>query len=154
VTLQSPIFRRAGPADAASIQELTRQVYAKWIPLIGREPRPMTADYSASVQEHWIDLVEDGGSVIALIEMIPKDSFLLVENVAVDEKQQGHGLGAALLRHAEDMARYSGLPEIRLYTNAAFAGNLAFYERIGFSETGREPLPDGGIMVNFRKPVS
>ena len=37
-------LRQAVPADAPAIRELTRAAYAKWIPLIGREPKPMTAD--------------------------------------------------------------------------------------------------------------
>jgi len=31
-------LRRAIPADAAAIRELTRAAYAKWVPVIGREP--------------------------------------------------------------------------------------------------------------------
>ena len=42
------------------------------------------------------------------------------------------------------------MPEIRLLTNAAFAENLVFYQRLGFSEHGREPFR-GGTTVYFRK---
>ena len=31
-------IRRAGPADA--VRALTRLAYAKWVPLVGREPTP------------------------------------------------------------------------------------------------------------------
>ena len=41
-------LRRATPSDAAAIRDLTREAYAKWVPLIGREPKPMTADYDAA----------------------------------------------------------------------------------------------------------
>jgi hypothetical protein len=34
-------LRRAIAADAAAIRELTRQAYAKWVPIIGREPLPI-----------------------------------------------------------------------------------------------------------------
>ena len=46
--------RRAGPADAAAVRELTRAAYAKWVPVIGREPRPMTADYDMAVRDHLV----------------------------------------------------------------------------------------------------
>jgi hypothetical protein len=37
-------LRQATAADAGAIRDLTREAYAKWVPLIGREPKPMTAD--------------------------------------------------------------------------------------------------------------
>ena len=147
-------MRRAGPGDAASIRELTRAAFAKWIASIGREPRPMEADYEKAVREHWIDLYEADGALAALIEMIPAPDHLWIENIAVHEKYQGRGLGRVLLAHTAEIARKSGLGEIRLATNAAFAANLSFYRHMGFSETAREALPHGGIVVRFSGPVS
>jgi len=37
-------------ADASAIRALTREAYAKWVPVIGREPKPMMADYAKAVQ--------------------------------------------------------------------------------------------------------
>ncbi|MFN0193004.1 MAG: GNAT family N-acetyltransferase [Aestuariivirga sp.] len=147
-------MRRAGPEDAAAIRDLTRVVYAKWIPFIGREPKPMTADYDRAVRDHWIDLIEEGCELVALIEMIPAGDHLIVENLAVAESAQGKGFGARLLAHAEQVAREAGFEEVRLYTNAAFAGNVAYYPRRGYRETARTPLPDGGVTVYFAKAVS
>ena len=50
-----------GVADAAAIRDLTRAAYAKWIPVIGREPMPMIADYDEAVRRHRFDLLEAGG---------------------------------------------------------------------------------------------
>jgi N-acetylglutamate synthase-like GNAT family acetyltransferase len=133
---------------------LTRRVYAKWIPFIDREPKPMMADYERAVRDHWIDLVEEAGELVALVEIIPAGDHLIVENLAVAEAAQGKGLGARLLAHAEQVARDAGLSEVRLYTNAAFAGNVAYYTRRGYRETARTPLPDGGTTVHFAKSVS
>jgi hypothetical protein len=38
-------FRRAAQADVVAIRDLTRAAYAKWVPVIGREPKPIGADY-------------------------------------------------------------------------------------------------------------
>ena len=54
-------MRRATPADAATVRDLTRAAYAKWIPLIGREPKPMTVNYERAVVDHIIDLYEVDG---------------------------------------------------------------------------------------------
>jgi hypothetical protein len=38
-------LRRAQPADARAMRALTRAACASSVPHIGREPKPMTADY-------------------------------------------------------------------------------------------------------------
>jgi hypothetical protein len=61
------ILRRAVLSDASAVRELSKAAYAKWVPLIGREPMPMTANYEREVMEHLIDLYEEGGELLALI---------------------------------------------------------------------------------------
>lgn len=146
-------LRRATLADAPAVRVLTRAAYAKWVPLIGREPLPMTADYDRAVVEHVIDVWEDDGQLLALIEVIPAADHLLIENLAVRPDQQGKGLGAKLLLHAETLARSLGLARIELYTNAAFASNLAFYSRRGYEEYRRGTLVPGSVTVFMRKFV-
>jgi GNAT superfamily N-acetyltransferase len=83
----------ATAADADAVRCLTRDAYAKWVLLIGREPLPMLADYAAAVRDHRIDLVYRDGILVGLIEMIPESDHLLIENVAVSPAFQGQGLG-------------------------------------------------------------
>ena len=144
-------FRRAGLSDAPVVRDLTRSAYAKWVPLIGREPLPMTADYERAVVEHQIDLYEDDGELLALIELVPEHDHLLIENVAVRPDQQGKGIGDRLLHHAEDVARSLGYAEIRLYTNAAFEVNIAFYAKRGYQEYRRGSLLPGSVTIFMKK---
>lgn len=46
---------RATPDDAPAIRQMVRDAYAKWVPIFGREPMPMTADYDKAVREHEVD---------------------------------------------------------------------------------------------------
>jgi GNAT superfamily N-acetyltransferase len=149
--MQKPSFRHATSADVSAISEITRAAYAKWVPVIGREPKPMTADYEQAVADHVIDLCEQEGQPIALIELIPRPSYLLIENVAVLPDR--HGNGGLLLERAETIARSLGLNELRLYTNAMFATNIAFYARRGFEEFWREPRASGSEVVHMKKSV-
>jgi len=144
-------LRRAKPRDASAIRNLSRACYAKWIPLIGREPLPMTADYERAVMDHIIDLYEDGAGLLALIEMIPRTDHLLIENIAVRPDQQGKGLGDGLLRHAEAVALSLSLAEMQLYTNAAFTSNLDFYSKRGYREYRRGTVVPGSITVFMSK---
>lgn len=146
-------LRQATRTDVATIRELTRAAYAKWVPLIGREPLPMTADYAMAVEQHRIDLLEGADGVIGLVETIPGADHLLVENLAIRPDQQGRGLGDRLLRHVEDLAREGRFGEIRLYTNARFEANLAFYAKRGFAEYERREFAPGTTVVYMRRPV-
>lgn len=134
-------MRRAGPADAAAVRALVRAAYAKWVPLLGREPKPMTADYDTAVRQRLVDLLFQDGELAALIEMQPGTDHLLIVNIAVAPSRQGRGIGRRLLAHAEDVAASLGLRELRLYTNGLFEENLRLYARVGYRIDREEVLP-------------
>jgi GNAT superfamily N-acetyltransferase len=138
--------------DATKIRALTRAAYAKWVPLIGREPLPMQADYGRAVAEHTIDLLIVDGALAGLVETILQPDHLWIENVAVAPKQQGRGFGRLLLDHAERRALQSGRTEIRLLTNQAFAANLELYAKRGYSVHRTEPFR-GGTTVHMSKRI-
>lgn len=143
--------RRATTADAEVVRELTRAAYAKWVPLLGREPRPMTADCNAAVRDHLVDLLRVDGADVALIEMAPTAHHLLIVNVAVAPVHQGRGYGRAMMAHAEEVARSLGLGEVRLYTNALFTENLQLYSRLGYRVDGEEKHPQFGGTLHMSK---
>jgi len=145
-------LRRAGPSDAAAIRELTRAAYAKWVPLIGREPKPMGADYEAAVREHRFDLLYREGRLAALVETIVRPDHLLIENLAVSPACQGLGLGKKLMAHVEGLAAALGFAEVRLYTNTLFAENIAFYARLGYRVYKEEEFR-AGVAVHMSKAV-
>ena len=146
-------IRRAGPSDAPTVRELTRAAYAKWVPVIGREPRPMTADYDLAVRNHLVDLLYVGHNLVALIETAPEPDHLLVVNVAVAPALQGHGFGRALMSQAEEVARSLGLDELRLYTNGRFIENLRLYGQLGYQTDCEEVHPQFGAVVYMSKRI-
>jgi len=145
-------LRRAGPADAAAVRELTRAAYAKWVPVIGREPMPMRVDHEVAVRDHLVDLLYVDDQLAALVEMIPAADHLLIENVTVLPVFQGRGYGRRLMAHAKALAVSRGLPEMRLYTNKGFAGNVRLYGRLGYQVDREEPFM-GGVTVYMSKPL-
>ncbi len=146
-------LRRAGAADASAVRQLTREAYAKWVPLIGREPKPMVADYAEAVRHHFIDMLYLDGELAGLIETIPEVDHLLIENLAVAPAFQGRGVGQHLLAHAEALTASLGHGEIRLYTNKRFAANVAFYLKRGY-RLDREEAFTGGVMVHMSKRLA
>jgi GNAT superfamily N-acetyltransferase len=143
-------FRPASPRDVPAIRELVRAAYAKWVPVIGREPLPMAADYQLAVREHQIEILHVDGAMAGLIETMLNADHLWIENLAIRPSQQGKGLGPKLLARAEESAAAAGRRESRLQTNAAFAANVALYTKLGYAIDKREPFM-GGITVFMSK---
>ena len=134
-------FSRATPADAGMVRDFTRAAYARWVPVVGREPRPMTADYDRAVREHRIDLAHIGGELTGLIEMIEHPDCLYVENVAVASIRQGQGLGTMLMAHADATAAQLGYGVIKLYTNKLMTPNIRLYQALGYAIDGEQAFP-------------
>ena len=153
VLLMTPTLRRATPADADAIRDLVTAAYEGYIPLLGRTPIPMLADYDEAVRAHEVWVFDDGlAGIIGVIELIPHPDHLYVENVAISPARQGQGLGRRLLDLAEREARARGLTQLGLLTNERYTSNIAMYERSGFVETHRtEHL--GSDLVHFRKSL-
>jgi pimeloyl-ACP methyl ester carboxylesterase len=145
-----PLLRLATPADVPAIADLVRRAYAPWIAVIGREPRPMSADYAVAVAAHRFDLLEEDGRLAALIETEQHPDHLLVTNIAVDPARHGDGVGRQLLAHAETLARAADLPALRLFTNARMARNIAIYQRAGYRIETVETL-ETGVGVHMLK---
>jgi ribosomal protein S18 acetylase RimI-like enzyme len=143
-------LRIATPADVDAITALTREAYAKWVPLIGREPLPMTVDYAQAVEIHRFDLLHVGETLAALIETVPDDGWLLIENVAVRPAFQGRGHGVRLMKLAEDLAAEAGLKGARLYTNQRMTKNIRLYAALGYRVDSEEMSPVG-VRVNMSK---
>jgi len=145
-------LRPATQDDVPAITALVRAAYEKWVPLIGREPMPMQADYDEAVREHMIDLLFDGDDLVGLIETIPHSDHLFIENVAVAPPRQGQGFGRHLMAHAEGKARTLNLFALRLVTNAAFASNVQLYRDIGYRVESQEAFL-GGVAVHMHKAL-
>ena len=149
---QDMVTRLGTIADVAAIRDLSRAAYAKWVPVIGREPLPMAADYDAAIREHRIDLLELDGTLVALVETITRVDHLWVENISVSPNYAREGLGRLMIDKAEEIAAEQRFREIRLATNKAFAGNVEFYLNAGFTIDREEPFRNG-IAVYFRKSL-
>jgi GNAT superfamily N-acetyltransferase len=145
--------RPARDADEPDLIHLARLAYARYVPRIGQDPAPMSADYAAAIADDaaWVAEIEQ--HIVGLLVVRPRPDHLLLENVAVTPGMQGAGIGARLLGVAESLARQHGVLELRLYTNIAMTENLAYYPRHGYRETHRA-TQDGYERVFFSKTIA
>lgn len=145
-------LRHANLADVPAIERLVHIAYEKYVSRIGRKPKPMLADYGLAVTNHQTWVVSDGESIFAVLELIPRAGFLLIENIAVEPFLQKSGRGRELMHFAETEAKRQGFNELRLYTNERFTENIHFYKGIGYRETYRESYK-GTDVVHMAKTL-
>jgi ribosomal protein S18 acetylase RimI-like enzyme len=150
----SVLIRAARLDDAARVAQIVAEAYAPYVLRIGRKPAPMAVDYRTMVDttDRVTVIVDESDDPVGVLVTVVHTDHVLVENVAVARSAQGRGLGRRLLEHAEDQALRLGLPETRLYTNAAMTENLAIYPRLGYAEVNRR-TEDGFDRVYFRKDL-
>lgn len=146
-------IRPATHADLPAIERIVAEAYSPYIARMGRKPGPMLDDYAARVRDREAFVFTAGEAVAGVLVLIDEADHLLLDNVAVDSAQRGHGAGRALLQFAEAEARRRGHPEIRLYTHQTMTENIALYPRIGYRETGRG-VQSGFERVFFTKRVA
>jgi ribosomal protein S18 acetylase RimI-like enzyme len=146
-------LRRATEADVPRLAELVEAAYGHYVERIGARPRPMTDDYADVVREFQVTVAERGGEVIGLVALGVTDEGFVVDNIAVDPRHQGAGVGRALLEHAEAEARRAGFDSIYLYTHETMNENLDLYRRIGYVEYDRRPVVVG-LSVYLRKRLT
>jgi ribosomal protein S18 acetylase RimI-like enzyme len=139
---ESVAVRRGTPADVEAIRALVAAAYTKWIPVIGRLPIPMRADYAQALRDHRFDLLLAGPDLAGLIETKAEADHLLVVNVAVDPAFQGRGFGSRLMGLADAVAAGAGSARLRLYTNKKYVANLRLYGSLGY-RVEREELYGG-----------
>ena len=130
----NPVVRRAAPADAARLADLSTAL-----------GYPMTPDDAirrlgeiADHPDHGLLVAEIGGRVEGWIQVsLPRifETPLQAEiaGLIVDESARGGGIGRKLIEAAEGWARARGCRAIRVRSNVVRERARAFYEREGFA---------------------
>lgn len=145
------MIRPATPQDEPAIRACARAAYQPYVALIGKEPAPMSADYTVQIAQGHVYVYQDvTGEIAGYIVFLFEDDFVLLENVAVFPEAKGRGVGKALIAFCEDKALANGANSIKLYTNEKMAQNLLIYPRLGYVETERRS-ENGFNRVYFEK---
>jgi ribosomal protein S18 acetylase RimI-like enzyme len=84
-----------------------------------------------------IHVIAAASRFLGYISFSLKHDHLFVAAIAVLPKYHRAGAGSRLLSHAESTAARLGLSKVHLFTDGKNSGNLNFYERHGYNETGR-----------------
>jgi ribosomal protein S18 acetylase RimI-like enzyme len=74
-----------------------------------------------------------------------------IRMLGVAPDHQGRGIGTKLMHEAEARARAAGKTEITLHTTEPMATARAMYDRLGYERGPDEVLPDGFVLMGYRK---
>ena len=116
-----------------------RAAYARYVERIGREPAPMTADYSGLIRSGVVYVLRLPAQqdIQGVLVLRPSAEELWIDNVAVHPQHQHRGYGRRLLQFAEQQARAADVRELRLYTHELMVENIKLYTRLGYAEFDR-----------------
>jgi GNAT superfamily N-acetyltransferase len=147
----TPRLRRATPDDLPAIRALIDAAYARYLSRMDKPPAPMSRDYGPSVEAGttWVT----GSPLTAVLTLCPREDHMYVENVAVDPRAQGRGLGRALMEFAEQEAARRRLSRMALVTHEAMTENQAIYARLGYAEIERR-AEDGYRRIYMEKRLT
>ncbi|KZL38849.1 GNAT family N-acetyltransferase [Pseudomonas syringae] len=148
------MIRIAEASDEFDIRHCAEQAYARYVPVIGRKPAPMTADFITQIATGIVYVAtDDQARFQGFIVFHEKDGYFLLENVAVLPSVAGRGVGKALISFCENAARQRGMSAVHLYTNAKMADNLSIYPKLGYVKVA-ERTEDGFNRVYFEKKLT
>lgn len=93
-----------------------------------------------------IFVLREHGEILGMVNVLFSISTALggpvawIEDMVVKPGHRGNGIGSALLRHAIDFARDTGLLRLTLLTDTVNSEAQRFYERHGFERSPMLPM--------------
>ncbi len=85
-----------------------------------------------------LDQNSAAGEIVGLATLVlyrvPTGMRAIIEDVVVDEKARGRGIGEALMRACLDQAELAGCPQVMLTSNPGREAANRLYKRMGFEQ--------------------
>ncbi len=151
-SFREPVMEIATVQDAPSIKLIIDAAYSKYIKRLSMLPAAMKMQNDQLVETQTVYVLRVGDDVVGSVILSREGDSIMVNNLVVAPSAQGHGYGRLLMKYAENMAREQGLAALTLFANVKMHENIAWYTKIGFTETGRK-TEDGFNRVYFRKEL-
>jgi 8-oxo-dGTP pyrophosphatase MutT (NUDIX family)/GNAT superfamily N-acetyltransferase len=139
-------FTRAALADAPLVHRLMRAAFAEYVYVLNPSSGALSetaADVAAAMQQ--------GGAVLAWLADTPAAAArwrldvdaLYVGRVAVLPEFRQRGVGTALMRFMETVAREQGRDAVHVSVRMQLPQNITFYERLGYTLVDMVDHPRG-----------
>jgi len=148
-------LRRCSPTDLETLRAFALETYDDTFRSMNRpevmdaylaeafHPERVAAELANPASEFWFLFVGEELAGYLKVNDAPAQSdlndsrSLEVERIYVRRAHKGRGLGRTLIQHAESLARGRGKSTLWLGVWEKNLDAIAFYERLGFRQTGR-----------------
>ncbi len=84
--------------EVAAIKLIARKSFERYVPLIGKPPASMNADFSGHVLKDTVFIAQSEkkqGSVMGYAFVLQRNGEWLLDNIAASPEAQGRGVGSA-----------------------------------------------------------
>lgn len=144
-------IRAATQADIEQMSQLLSQLFsieADFVPDADKQRRGL--QLLLDTLGAYVVVAEEQGAIIGmatlqiLVSTAEGGHVGLVEDVVVDQKERGKGVGAALLDHIQVWAEDNGLTRLQLAADRDNSAALGFYASKGWQQTALGLLRLGG----------
>ena len=99
-------------------------------------------------------VMEEEGDLVACVYLEKKGRVLYLGMLTVSPAMQAKGIGAMLMKAAEENAKQRDCSRIQMTVITARQSLIEYYERKGFHDTGeRAPFPDDPAFGIPRRPL-
>ena len=125
---------------AESVSDELVEAFASLLPQLSSIAPPSRHELEAIVQSEAASLLvaHDGDAILGTLTLavfrIPTGVRAWIEDVVVDERARGRGIGEALTLHAVELARSAGARSVELTSRPSREAANRLYRRLGFEE--------------------
>jgi ribosomal protein S18 acetylase RimI-like enzyme len=162
-SLRGMVIREARPEEHDEIGRVTADAYRGYVRDETYLARIANVDDRAPRTQILVATDDDGAIVgsltLELSTRVNADDDPLeahrahIRMLGVAPAAQGHGIGRALMKEAEIRARNAGKTEMTLHTTQAMTAAQRMYEALGYERMDDEILPDGFVLLGYRKEL-
>lgn len=150
-------------AQISDVAHLAREIWEEhYVPIVGQEQidymldkfqsERAIAEQLAGAHEYYI-VIHDGKSV-GYTAVVPNlsEATLMISKIYVKKSVRGRGLGRKMLEFVENLCRKRQIETIWLTVNKNNLLSIAWYSRMGFTNTGStlQEIGGGFVMDDFR----
>ena len=151
-------FLPARATHCAPAHDMMQRAFTPYVLLLGGGPTAGPYPWLAGAIERGdVFLGLDGSEIVGIVTTTRHAKVLVIDQLGVDPRRQGEGIGGWLLERIELLAREQQFNSLALQTAEMMTDLLRLYSRHGFVETHRL-LPEHGdddyLRVHMSKQLS
>ena len=146
------ISRWTSPERLDDIMAMVHSAFAEFQPPSGVLSET-AANLAARQRSGFVLVAQTGDEFIGSLFCELKGDALYLTRMATAPARRKAGIGRALLKAADDEARRLGLKRLALRVRVTLPGNLAYFSRAGFAETGAGQDPGRTPYISMERKL-